>query len=607
MWCDLLVSAVCYDQTIQGLMVKEYQRKGCFWSAERLFDPKWILGQKLPGSYGHGSVATASKVVEAVNSISRKILQKVHSTLWGLIEEAISVAVKGYGEEEVQAGLSLEPATTPPQCIAALLITARRELYEMQQDEVIRQAISRLPLDDLPECRVLADALSGSKHSVLNEFADAVLTELEEWTEPWMIPEPLAPLKDTDQEMIKEHQQKSKQSKSKSKPATKSEPLHQLLTSQEHKYARLYLLLTDRVRLRIPNQPKVFVDWRVPTNGPLLGFSPARFGVATWDPTCMLFHAIDVKCNDGINNSLRTDGPDPEKLHEDASSSGSYSLRITIDEAIIYFKRVVSDRTEEERTRYQKICRKMMACTSRPPRLENLPPKIGWSSTIRDDDWWHVRRLLQMLAVECHFTPQDHRNFEQKLMMLLAAIEGGSTEAVIWFIVLEGILTKIAQHAHQSHGKTDPRLQEEVCRELVAFVHAVAFTSIALRHHWRRPHIGKPSTDAANVQKWYTVFWKARPLCSDSECLRALPHPRVLFQDRSRELFSIGTCDGRSGLSKIRSFISTNRNTIYPCLSIWLRCRDPSPALILIFLSYCTVFHRDSSCKAVRGKFSDSF
>lgn len=40
-----------------------------------------------------------------------------------------------------------------------------------------------------------------------------------------------------------------------------------------------------------------------------------------------------------------------------------------------------------------------------------------------------------------------HRSFQRRLMMLLAAIEGGSSEALLWLIPLEGVLKDISKQA----------------------------------------------------------------------------------------------------------------------------------------------------------------
>jgi hypothetical protein len=57
-----------------------------------------------------------------------------------------------------------------------------------------------------------------------------------------------------------------------------------------------------------------------------------------------------------------------------------------------------------------------------------------WLTKARDDDRWHCRQLLRLIAQSWAFHLDEHRRFEEGLLMLLAAIEGGSTEALFWLI-----------------------------------------------------------------------------------------------------------------------------------------------------------------------------
>jgi hypothetical protein len=46
-----------------------------------------------------------------------------------------------------------------------------------------------------------------------------------------------------------------------------------------------------------------------------------------------------------------------------------------------------------------------------------------------------------------HTDEKSRYQFEERLLMLLAAIEGGSTEALLWLMPLEGLLREISQSA----------------------------------------------------------------------------------------------------------------------------------------------------------------
>jgi hypothetical protein len=64
------------------------------------------------------------------------------------------------------------------------------------------------------------------------------------------------------------------------------------------------------------------------------------------------------------------------------------------EDSVSYAKMVISTRTVQEKSDYEKICQRMLACTSRPPGAEKLAKNAGWSRKLRDDNWWHCRRIL---------------------------------------------------------------------------------------------------------------------------------------------------------------------------------------------------------------------
>jgi hypothetical protein len=106
----------------------------------------------------------------------------------------------------------------------------------------------------------------------------------------------------------------------------------------------------------------------------------------------------------------------------------------------------------------------------------------AWLAKARNDDWWHCRQLLRLIA-SCAFHLDEHRRFEEGKLMLLAAIEGGSTEALFMADPLEGLLRDISQselrrEPQGAGGHTDV---EERLRELATFVHGAASRNLMLR------------------------------------------------------------------------------------------------------------------------------
>jgi hypothetical protein len=196
-----------------------------------------------------------------------------------------------------------------------------------------------------------------------------------------------------------------------------------------------------------------------------------------------------------------------------------------------------------------------------------------WSAKVRDDDWWHVRRLLQMLCKLSSPGDDLHSSFERRLQLLLAAIEGGSSEALLWFLPLEGVLKDISKHSMRSDYPyrddcaKSTRARVEVFRELCASVHAVALQNTMLRTYPRRD---RPNSNAPwNAQKWYAFVHGHNPRCANPCCLRLLPSPRIVTTQLSRGLFTVGTMEVRAGCRRVKSFISENREHFYTCLVDW--------------------------------------
>jgi hypothetical protein len=191
---------------------------------------------------------------------------------------------------------------------------------------------------------------------------------------------------------------------------------------------RLYLLLLAQVRHKIP-KPKVFTDWRAPTTGALIGFSPARFGVLSWDPTPPPANFVQFDSSFGEDdaglNKAESESFTKARRHSitalEAAASASPKDTNTFDEAVKYLLNVILSQTPLEKLRYEAICRRMAKCATRPAEAESIAAQCMWSAKVRDDDWWHVRRLLQMLCKLSSLREDLHNSFERRLRMLLAA------------------------------------------------------------------------------------------------------------------------------------------------------------------------------------------
>jgi hypothetical protein len=204
-WVDSLVRALCYETTIQALIVKEILQPGYHWSTERHFDPLWVIGVQLPGAFGGKSVDTWEKIIGVVDSLAKEVLEKTGTKLLKLLDQGIATETDEYGEGHFEGGLAMIPATTPPMCILNLIRTCRQEIEILQGDVALKDSLGRMSLADLPACRALSTSLQqrGSKLSLLDRYTINVTEELISWIEPWMMPEKLPSLTTEDIDTVK--------------------------------------------------------------------------------------------------------------------------------------------------------------------------------------------------------------------------------------------------------------------------------------------------------------------------------------------------------------------------------------------------------------------
>ena len=248
----------------------------------------------------------------------------------------------------------------------------------------------------------------------------------------------------------------------------------------------------------------------------------------------------------------------------------------------------------------------MCNCTSRPLGAEALA-KHSWNDVQRDDSWWHCRRLLQLLTLKYLEDKDYYQHWEQRLMLVLAAVECGSTEAVLWLMPLEGLLAEISQRVmqfpwdSQSAKGSDLQLQADLVRELTIFAHATAVCSINLRSY-RAP------VRLHGIQKWYTQIYLTNPQCSYPGCLQLLPCPRILTSPGIMGRFVVGNKDARTRSPSTRCFIS-DRPQAYDCLVDWIRRQDADPTIFNTFMWFARLFHACKACtsKAGRGKWRENF
>ncbi len=142
--------------------------------------------------------------MEVVDSLTPKILRKVHVNLKELIRQGIVSAVREYGPGDVIPATSLIPCTTLAKCVATLLRRTRSEVNELQQQIGLRESLASLPLLNLPESKALFEHLTVTPLVLLvDKFTDLVFDELEQWRERWMKMGRLADLTEEDMELVR--------------------------------------------------------------------------------------------------------------------------------------------------------------------------------------------------------------------------------------------------------------------------------------------------------------------------------------------------------------------------------------------------------------------
>jgi hypothetical protein len=83
--------------------------------------------------------------------------------------------------------------------------------------------------------------------------------------------------------------------------------------------------------------------------------------VPTWQPQCAILPVRDILHNDESKTDTKPERYDFDMPYGGATLHPSCSCDETVKEAILFLKRVVSERTEEEKMKYEKICQRMMA------------------------------------------------------------------------------------------------------------------------------------------------------------------------------------------------------------------------------------------------------
>jgi hypothetical protein len=145
----------------------------------------WVDSIQLPSSYTREEVNTREKIMHIVDSLTPRILKAVYSKLKKLLNESIICATKEYGPQDIIPATSLIPCTTPAKCVATLLRKTRSEVTKLQQEICLRESLSSMPLQDMPDLHALLQTLNSHPPKLLlDQFTDVIFDKIQMWREP---------------------------------------------------------------------------------------------------------------------------------------------------------------------------------------------------------------------------------------------------------------------------------------------------------------------------------------------------------------------------------------------------------------------------------------
>ena len=188
------------------------------------------------------------------------------------------------------------------------------------------------------------------------------------------------------------------------------------------------------------------------------------------------------------------------------------SRRVRVQNNVLaYLKRITTSRTPEEEVFFENVCRDMSCICSRPDGTRKLPnarfhlePE---NFNLVRDNWWHCRRLFQMLQQRNPIVDTDYCRFEFDLLLIFAAIRS-TNDPVPWLLTLDGLLRRISR-AYQLPTNREGKerdIQRSLVQEVILFAHGTSTAAIAVRFRYMKMQIKVPPS--RNVIRWYSILHK---------------------------------------------------------------------------------------------------
>ncbi|PMD48822.1 hypothetical protein L207DRAFT_560408 [Hyaloscypha variabilis F] len=637
-WSNILAEAACHDERIQKILVDKRLSPGNSGLDGLKFNPLWVLGIPLPGSYDDPlALGSIEDIMTVVDKLTPTILQSVEKQIDIAIEATISQFQNKTGDVDYK---SLVPAACPTKETVQLLQIVRSDLEREEEDIDSRRVLNNLKgMPNLPSCGNLAqlldfeldtpgNPLSSPNSRTLHDFTTESISYLRNLQKDWMVLQPLPDLTASDMSAIEnphyhhEHDPDEWEDED-DELAAYLEATAQISDAEVFEMVPLYRRLFIRIKSRLP-RPKPYRQWGWPVAGALSTFSPSAAEEVAWHPSQPVWEKKRMSIESGYLPAESIEVSERNHLGGSAQVPESIESDHVRDRVLGHMKRTISSRTLDEVAFFEGACQNLISVSCRPAGFERLHNQnklfLVANPGLTQDNWWHCRRLLQMTQSRTPIAESEHNRYELDLVLVLSAILG-SYDPIPWLITLDGLLRCISTGYVTSFDgdSTERGIQTRLLQELKGFAHAVAVTALEARFGSSRNFPNNTLPVSRKKTSWYSMFYQLYPNCANSSCLRELPNPLSVFFDMvqfgsikkaraeqlSNDYYSISTRESRIGYPSVRSFISTNRNFAYACLSGWVNSRNSHPALIVALYWFCEILHID--CKAARGKWPTQF
>ncbi|KAK0115497.1 hypothetical protein ONS96_013951 [Cadophora gregata f. sp. sojae] len=606
-------------------MINEHFEPGQHWNPQNDINPLWILGIYLPGMYESGNLDDFDKTFTVIQPHTAEIIKKARETLKPMVGAAISAYTASSKDSDDNGTKNaiemLLPVKTPDTITMMLLQILRQERAVTDLETSLRLSLnSTTQMPDTPACNELLEMLqSKTAPTLLEKFTTQGIKLLRKWQSSDLIVTSLPKLPAAVINSMAIFEGGDDDGNLATEPATESDGNGDELDAVDlgvrlggTGQPPLQRLLSQSL---LDNLPEVeFYDCFVgPTTGALLCYSLSELGSEGWHPSSQSISKDILKSNSNSLSAVaqRAQSHMDGRILSDKEHQSMKSADNVLDASLRNLENTMNARTGEAKEKFEKICARMCATIARPAGMDDLDAKALFfgqvSQPLQEDNWYHVRRLLQLMEKIAKLEAAIAERFHMDLMLILAAIEGGTSDPIPWFIALDGVLKSLWAAVKNSTNSTSGSVLRLVMEELTVFSHGTAVLAVARRFEIHSLDVKDAITaKASNVTSWYSTLFRYDPRCANSQCLRLLPAPAIAKTAAIRQAFSVGTQEARIGHPAIRAFISRNRLHGFPCLLFFILFRRPHGTLVGVFYWLSHMFHVQG-CKSSRGKWWANF